>query len=267
MTVTGDGTEWVRRFHPVARPRARLVCFPHAGGSATYFFPVSRDLDSSAEVLCLQYPGRQDRRSEPCLDTVEAYTDHITAALAPWTDAPLVFFGHSLGATIAFEVARRMRDTGVAVAGLVASGRRGPTTERDERVHLRPDDELLAELRRLSGTSGAILGDDEFVRMILPALRADYRAAETYRHRPGEPLRCPLTVLTGDADPKVTVDEAHDWAAHTSGPFDLKLFSGGHFFLQEHQREVLAVLAAHIDAVTRPACSLASTSNPGEGEI
>ncbi len=245
MTVTrGSATEeWVRRFHPAPHPRARLVCFPHAGGSASYFFAVSRALAPSIEVICLQYPGRQDRRSEPCLDSVSALASSVAGALGPWTDLPLLFFGHSLGASIAYETARLLQADGVAVAGLYASGRRGPTTFRDERVHQRPDDGLLAELRRLSGTDGAVLGDHEIVRMILPALRADYRAAETYQFEPGETLRCPITVLTGDSDPKVTVEEAGDWESHTTGAFSLKVYPGGHFFLQDHQQDILATIS------------------------
>ncbi|TCP45023.1 surfactin synthase thioesterase subunit [Tamaricihabitans halophyticus] len=250
MTVARDSAEWVRRFHPAEHPRTRLVCFPHAGGSASYFFPVSRALAPSVEVICLQYPGRQDRRSEPCLETVAGFADGASAALRQWTELPLVLFGHSLGATIAFETARRLQADGLDVAGLFASGRRGPTTERDERVHERTDDGLLTELRQLSGTDGAVLGDHELVRMILPALRADYRAAETYRHVPGEKLRCPITALVGADDPKVTLDEARDWAAHTTDTFELKMFPGGHFYLQDHQQAVLDVLSAYLDGLT-----------------
>lgn len=250
MTTTLDDAAWVRRFHPAPHPRARLVCFPHAGGSASYFFPVSRALAPSIEVICLQYPGRQDRRAEPCLDSVTALADGTVEALAEWTDLPLVLFGHSLGASVAFETARRLQAAGTQVHGLFASGRRGPTAERDERVHERTDEGLLAELRRLSGTDGSLLGDPDMVAMILPALRADYRAAETYRHSPGETLRCPVTALVGDDDPKVTVEEARDWAAHTSGPFDLKVLPGGHFFLQDHQPLILDLITARVDAVT-----------------
>jgi surfactin synthase thioesterase subunit len=250
MTVTRDSADWVRRFHPAAHPRARLVCFPHAGGSASYFFAVSRAMAPSVEVLCLQYPGRQDRRTEPCLDSVADFAEYVAAALGPWTDLPLVFFGHSLGANIAFETARVLQTSGVEIGGLFASGRRGPTTERDERVHERPDDGLLAELRRLSGTNGAVLGDHEIVRMILPALRADYRAAETYKHASGETLRCPITVMVGDDDPKVTVDEARDWEHHTTGAFELKVYPGGHFYLQDHQDAVLAEISAHVATLT-----------------
>lgn len=250
MTVIGDSAEWVRRFHPAAHSRARLVCFPHAGGAASYFFGVSKAMAPAVEVICLQYPGRQDRRTEPCLDSVDAFADGVAAALAPWTDLPLVFFGHSLGASIAYETARRLQASGTEIGALFASGRRGPTTVRDERIHQRPDDGLLAELRRLSGTNGAVLGDHEMVRMILPALRADYRAAETYRHTPGELLRCPITAMTGDADPKVTVDEAKDWEAHTTGPFELIVYPGGHFYLNDHQTEILATITATVDRLT-----------------
>ncbi|MCT2585109.1 thioesterase II family protein [Actinophytocola gossypii] len=242
-------TEWVRRFHPSDDPRARLVCFPHAGGSASYFFPVSRALAPSVEVICLQYPGRQDRRTEPCLDDVSAFADAAASALDPWLDLPIVLFGHSLGASIAYETARRLQSSGREVVALFASGRRGPTTTRHERVHLLPDDGLLAELRRMSGTEATLLADDELVRMILPALRADYRAAETYHHSPGETLRCPIIALVGDNDPKVTVDEARDWAAHTTGPFTLTVFPGGHFFLQDHQQEIVTALSDQIAAL------------------
>lgn len=249
--VTVDDAAWVRRFHPAPHPRARVVCFPHAGGSASYFFPVSRALAPSIEVICLQYPGRQDRRTEPCLDSVAALADGVSEALAGWTDLPLVFFGHSLGASVAFETARRLQAAGTEVHGLFASGRRGPTTERDERVHERTDDGLLAELRRLSGTAGAVLGDPEMVRMILPALRADYRAAETYRHSPGELLRCPVTALVGDDDPKVSVEEARDWAEHTTGPFELKVMRGQHFFLQDHQPAIMDLITAMVSSPAR----------------
>jgi pyochelin biosynthesis protein PchC len=241
--------EWVRRFHPASDPRARVVCFPHAGGSASYFFPLSRALAPSVEVLCLQYPGRQDRHTEPCLDDVTAFADAVAPALGPWTDLPLVLFGHSLGASIAYETARRLQASGQEVAALFASGRRGPTTDRDERVHQLPDDGLLAELRRMSGTDNTILDDDDLVRMILPSLRADYRAAETYHHSPGETLRCPITALIGDADPKVTIDEARDWAAHTTGPFDLTVLPGGHFFLQDHQQDIVTAISNQLDTL------------------
>jgi pyochelin biosynthetic protein PchC len=245
MTVVRETGAWVRRFHPAAQPNARLVCFPPAGGSAGYFHPVSRVMGPEVDVVCLQYPGRQDRRAEPCLDTVAAFADHIATALEPWTGVRLTLVGHSLGATIAYETARRLEAAGVAVAALIASGRRGPTTVRDERIHQLDDNQLLAEARCLSELGDALL-DDDIARTVLPALRAGHHAAETYRHTPGEPLRCPVSVLIGDSDPVVTAAEAKDWEAHTTGRFHLTVFPGGHFSVPDRLREVVTAIRAHV---------------------
>src|ERR1700712_4687720 len=116
---------WIRRFHESPGASARLVCFPHAGGAATYFYPLSRTLAPSIEALAVQYPGRQDRRAEPCVDDIHELADLVAPALLEWADRPLALFGHSMGATLAFEVAGRLEKAGVRPAGLFVSGRRG----------------------------------------------------------------------------------------------------------------------------------------------
>ena len=129
---------------------------------------------------------------------------------------------------------------------LFASGRRAPSCRRDESVHKLDDDGVIAEVRKLGGTNAAVLGDEEILRMALPAIRNDYRAAETYVQRPGPKLATPITVLTGDADPKTTLAEARAWQDHTDGGFELKVFNGGHFFLADHQPEVLRLISTRL---------------------
>ncbi|MGN5376787.1 thioesterase II family protein [Streptomyces lasalocidi] len=109
-------------------------------------------------------------------------------------------------------------------------------------MHLLDDAGLIEEIRRLSGTDTLVLDDPEILRMALPSMRADYRAAETYRHAPGPLLSCPLTALTGDDDPHVTLDEARAWAEHSAGPFGLEVFPGGHFYLDEQAPALLSAL-------------------------
>ncbi|MCX5200078.1 alpha/beta fold hydrolase [Streptomyces sp. NBC_00237] len=243
-TIAEQDRLWIRRYHPRPDAAVRLVCLPHAGGSATFYRPVSAGLPASVDVLALQYPGRQDRRNEPFAENIAELADRVTSVLLPWADRPLVLFGHSMGATLGFEVARRLEsDHGVVLRALVVSARRAPSCHRNESFHLRDDDGLVAEMRELSGTEAAILEDEELVRMALPAIRADYRIAETYVWEPGPNLRCPVVGLTADDDPKVTVEEARAWGRHTDGPFAFHEFTGGHFYLTTSQRQVLDLLA------------------------
>ncbi|WP_129843213.1 alpha/beta fold hydrolase [Streptomyces sp. RFCAC02] len=235
---------WVRRFHPEGRDsRVRLICLPHAGGSASFFFPFSQDLARSADVLAVQYPGRQDRLEEPPVASVPELADALTEALLPYADRPLAFFGHSMGAALAFEIARRFeRDKGLVAAALIVSGRRAPGTHRAEALHLRDDDAIVAEITSLAGTDSRVLGDKELLRLVLPAIRADYRAIETYVYTPGPPLSCPVHVLTGTDDPKVGAAEAEAWRDATAGPFTLRRYDGGHFFVSRHRQEVVRVI-------------------------
>lgn len=229
---------WIRRFNPGDGARTRLICFPHAGGSASFYSPLFRALPPTVDVAGIQYPGRQDRWHEKPIGDVDELADRIAVELEPWTNLPIALFGHSLGATLAFEVARRLeRDRTVPVA-LFASGRRAPSRHRNERVHLGSDRDLLAQIKRLHGTDGQVLENEEIVRMIMPALRSDYRAAETYRYRPGLRLTCPILALAGGDDTVATVEEVNAWGEHTTAPFELRVFPGGHFFLTAHAAAV-----------------------------
>jgi surfactin synthase thioesterase subunit len=273
----GDGGTWIRRFRPPAqgdavmpcgpaaegtrtqdaggqgaggKPAVRLVCFPHAGGSASFYFPLARSLPADVDVLAVQYPGRQDRRADQPIEDIGELADRICAALAPWTGRPMAFLGHSMGAVVGYEAARRLeQETGTRLTAFFASGRRAPSRRPGESaVQLRDDDAVLAELGRLSGTDEALLGDEELVRMILPPLRSDYRALRNYTHRPGPKLSCPITVLVGDADPYITLDEARAWREHTAGGFALRVFPGDHFFISSQRAAVSSVIRERLCA-------------------
>ncbi|MFG2004728.1 thioesterase II family protein [Spirillospora sp. NPDC048911] len=244
-----DRDTWIRRFRHVPDADLRLVCFPHAGGSASFYFPVATALaEKGIEVLALQYPGRQDRRAERPITDLGRLADAAADALSSWPMDRSAFFGHSMGAALAFETARRMDRPPL---GLVASGRRAPSRRRIDTVHGRDDAGIVAEIRRLGGTETALLEDEEMREAFLPAIRADYTAIETYSSDPGSTVPCPVTVFTGDSDPQVTLDEARAWRNHTTGTFDLVVFQGGHFYLTTSPATVidrLGRLLVHWDA-------------------
>lgn len=249
MEVQANTGLWIRRFHNANDGGNRLVCFPHAGGSASFFFPLSAALSPEVDVLAVQYPGRQDRRHEEPIEDVHVLADRIADALRPRLAGPVVFFGHSMGAVAAYEVARRLsRDRPGVPARLVVSGRRAPSRRRDDRVPALNDLGVIEGLEHLGGTSRELFADEDMRRIVLRAVRGDYRAIEGYGHEPGQALRCPVTVFTGDRDPQVTYEEARAWRDHTSGPFDLHVFEGGHFYLSDRLSEVAGRLTAVLDA-------------------
>ncbi|WP_018681292.1 thioesterase II family protein [Actinokineospora enzanensis] len=241
---------WLRRFHASSEAKARLICLPHAGGSATFYFPVSRALAPHIEVLAVQYPGRQDRRHEPFLTTIDTFAEQIATLLQDRRDLPLALFGHSMGAMIAYETARRLEHADIPLTTLFLSGCRAPSRHRPEGVHTRDDQGVMAEMRRLGGTETDLLGDDEVARMVLPVLRNDFRAVETYRYEPGLPLSADILAFTGTDDPIAPVPDVAHWQHHTAGEFEMVTLAGGHFFLTRHQEVILRHLT---DRLQEPA--------------
>ncbi|MFE1872688.1 thioesterase II family protein [Streptomyces sp. NPDC059496] len=245
---------WLRRFHTAPhQATVRLVCLPHAGGSASYYFPFSRALSGEIDVLAVQYPGRQERHQEPSVTDIGRLADHVVAALTAHADEaddrPLALFGHSMGALVAYETASRLQALGTPVRALFVSGRRAASCPSDrEYLHSRGDDALVAELTAMEGTDHELLADRDVLRLILPAVRADFQAVETYRHQPRPRLTCPIVTLTGDSDPRVNPAQAAAWADHTTGPHDLRVFAGGHFYLSAplQQSAVIELLRSRL---------------------
>jgi len=235
-----DPSRWLRTARPLAAPRLRLLCFPYAGGGATIFHRWSHQLPADVEVRAVQLPARQDRFTEPPLRRMQAIVDHVLGALAQLPPTPEVLFGHSLGATVAFEVARRRQAMGTTPLGLVVGARAAPPVPaREPWLHVLDEEAFLAGLHARYATPWSTLRNAELMQLALPALRADMEVVETYVYAPGPPLAAPITVLRGLQDARVTEEDAAAWQALTRAPLRRDAIAAGHFFVDSHAEWVL----------------------------
>jgi len=233
------------------RPQAhcRLFCLPYAGGSALIFRDWHRSLPEFVEVLPLQLPGKGRRFQEPPLRSIGEIAGLLAEDLLPlFREKPFAFFGHSMGAIIGYELARRLRGQhGLRPLTLMASGRMAPhVLDREPPMFNLPHDEFIAKLRRLNGTPHEVLECAELMEVMAPLLRADLEAIETYVYQPGLRLDCPILAFGGDHDPDVSQSDIEAWGHHTSAEFRMKMFAGDHFFLHPQQEELLKDLTGEL---------------------
>jgi surfactin synthase thioesterase subunit len=247
MAASPLANPWIAHARPRSEARLRLFCFPYAGGNASIYRGWGQRLPAEVDVLPVELPGRASRFREPPCRRVAEVVEKAAAALRPLCDRPFAFFGHSMGAIIAFELARWQRRRSMAgPAMLFVSARRAPHLPDEEPpIHALPEPQMLERLRELNGTPEEALSHPELMQMLLPLLRADFELIETYACAPEEPLACPMEALGGLADTEVEREDLEAWRQHTSGPFGLRLFAGDHFFLNHEpaRGQLLGALA------------------------
>lgn len=235
-------SDWAVCLKPAPRAALRLICFPYAGGGAAVFHSWAGPLGPNIEVWAVRAPGRESRFHEALLSTFDELLAETVAGLHSALDAPFALFGHSLGALLAFEVARtRQRQGKRQPAALIVSGSRPPHIPFTEPSigHL-PDESFIAALSsRYQGIPAEVLAHRELLELCLPVLRADIQVVESYRLPADGTLACPLTAIGGLHDPLVSSDDLSAWKEHTSGAFAVRCVRGDHFFLNRSTAVVL----------------------------
>jgi medium-chain acyl-[acyl-carrier-protein] hydrolase len=239
---------------PKPNPAAslRIFCFPYAGVGASAYRMWLTAFPPDVEVCVVQPPGRESRFGEPSFTDVGALADAAADALVPHLALPFVFFGHSLGALTAFEVTRRLRARGeTGPLRLFVSSHRAPQLPNPHpNMHGLPDTALIdAVCRAYDGIPRIVLDTPELLAIMLPALRADLTAFETYRYTEAAPLPCPISVFGGAADRRVSRSDLEGWTRQTTGAFALRLLDGGHFYLQAHRDAVVTAIREDLAAV------------------
>jgi medium-chain acyl-[acyl-carrier-protein] hydrolase len=235
---------WITYPKPNLHAALRLFCFHYAGGGALSFRGWVDHVLPSVEICLIELPGHGMRLLEPAFTQLEPLIQALTLAILPNLFKPFVFFGHSMGSLISFELSQHLRNHhNQSPLHLFTAGHRAPQrTDPDPPIHALPESEFLEQIRRYNGTPEAVLENYELMQLLMPILRADFTIVESYTYVARPLLDCPITALGGWQDWKVKVRDLEAWHEQTNATFSLKMFPGDHFFIHSCQSQVLQFL-------------------------
>jgi medium-chain acyl-[acyl-carrier-protein] hydrolase len=242
---------WLAAREPNGGARLRLFCFPYAGLGASVFRSWVGSLGPDVDVLPIQLPGRETRQAEAPFRRLDSLADHVADALSSCLDVPFAFFGHSMGALIAFEVSRRLGHVG-GLQRLFVSARRAPhLPDPLPPISQLPTPAFIDAVQiRYQGIPDAVVAEPELMDLLLPRLRADLEMLETYTCEPSQPLPCGVSVFGGLFDATVTRPELDAWQGQSAAGAAVRMLPSGHLFLQDQRAAILAAIASDLGIQT-----------------
>lgn len=228
--------------HTQPQSRIRLFCLAHAGGGASFFRSWKEHLRPIADVYAIQLPGREMRMNEAPKEVLPELLQELARDLLPYLNKPFAFFGHSLGALLAYELTHHLRQFyRLQPDHLFVSSFRAPHLPQERApIHHLPDDEFLHAMFDMGGTSDDVMSRPELLELFLPMLRADFKLAEVYSHQRKLRLSVPVTAFMGEHD-TISKEMLLAWPEHTSGHFRHHVLPGGHFYMKERDNEAQLV--------------------------
>lgn len=230
-------------------PKYRVFCFPYAGGSAAVYRTWNIDFPQEIEVCAVEIPGRIQLRTPPAQNLPELI-DAILPDMEVFLDKPFVFFGHSFGAIIAYEVAKRFQQENKPLPEhLWLSSRRAPQLPLNQASTYQLDDEAFIEAmqRQYNAIPPQILNEKELLNLLLPILKADIRINEMYVGELNPVLNIPLTIMHGLQDNSISREQLQQWSAVTSASSEILVFAGGHFFIDAERKSLTRKIVEKIN--------------------
>lgn len=249
ISVAQPQNSWIVRQEHNPHTKLRLFCFPYAGGGASVFRSWFNAFDQDVEVCVIQLPGRENRLREAPLSELKPLIESLTETILPYLDTPFAFFGYSMGSLISFELTRQLyRQYQIFPIHLFVAACRGVQIPVTNPIHHLPDNLFIEEVnRRYQGIPATILENSELMQTILPTLKADFKLIETHKFQPDEPLDCPITAFGGLQDKGVSYEDLLAWGVHTHHTFNVKMFSGEHFFLNTSRQLLWQAISEHLE--------------------
>ena len=232
--------DWFVSLKKKAGNAMQLICFHYAGGGAYSYCQLSGDIIDNCDVISMQLPGRDNRFQEDFASNMEEVIEELSSNIESFCDKPFVFFGHSLGALIAFELARELQKKNITnLKHLIVSGCDAPQIPlKRKKLYDLSDDDLIEEIQKFNGMPKEILAERELLTdVILPIIRGDFTISDLYKYQQGKKLLCPITAIGGEKDSTFDPEDLLKWNEQ-SDVFKFKYFPGDHFFINSSRNEV-----------------------------
>lgn len=245
MPNTQEPSAWFTDYGLPVEKSARVFAFPFSGAGTIIYQPLAKQFEhKDIAFLGVLLPGRERRYREALMVDLKQLVTALVDEIIPKTDKPFVFFGHSLGALIAYECCRELRRRKAPLPQqLYISAFRSPSMPNpNPELHKLNDAQLIQRIREYGGTPESILSSPELMALFTPILRADFTLFETYTYQHEAPLNCPITTLSGSNDSIVKPEYMLGWKSQSTLPIKRHLLSGDHFFLDKHKQFIIEEL-------------------------
>lgn len=232
--------------------RATVIIFPHAGGGVSSYRAWRNCLPNHIGMSVLQMPGKEARYKEPFESNLVALAIKIASTICEHhpKDRPMFFFGHSLGALLAFEVARKLEQENFTPSAMFLSGRRAAHIISPVRYHTWSDEDLILMLREMAGANRELFENETLMSLVLPTIRSDFRLLESYRFNDVGKTNIDIVAFAGRNDLLAQPEEVNEWVKNTNGSFIFKEYEGDHFFTNRNKEEILKYIASTVDSYT-----------------
>jgi len=235
--TTSTNTPWISCYEARENAKIRLICIPHGGGGSHVYKEWAEKLPDFIEVYALNFPGRGSRREENAICNMFELRDKIANVISQISDKPYVMFGHSVGALVAYEVAKEIEKQGIMPPlRLILSAHKAPEdSKEDEPMYTLSDEDLMSKILELGLLPQNVLENKELLDFILPPLRADFEISETYEYEKSDALNIPITATFGKTDPLLNEQDIQKWEKYTNSEYKIKEYDGDHFYTVSKQ--------------------------------